>query len=272
MQIVAPTIVCLLGLSLCPMGRAQSLDRTSDRTKELEEEVLALKKQMNTLDEKQARILDSLNELKGLLRLAPGRPPPPQTPATMPLDGELFRGASAARVAIIEYSDFQCPFCGQYMHAAYPQIFADYIETGKIKYFYRDLPLPIHPQAVLAARAARCAGEQDKFWEMHDNLFSNQNALAEKEIVGRVPGLGMDAHKFSECLSSSRYANDIQKSASDANKIGIIGTPIFILGILNGEALDVKKTILGAHPYDTFKSAIDELLATANPSPLAAKP
>ncbi|HUA19870.1 MAG TPA: thioredoxin domain-containing protein [Bryobacteraceae bacterium] len=260
-------MIGFLGLGFSRVGSAQP----ANQTKELEDEILALKKQMNALQEKQGQILDSINDLKRLLRLAPGRSPLLQTPATVTLTGELFRGAAAARVGIVEYSDFECPFCGQYMRVSYPQILAEYIRTGKIKYFYRDFPLPIHPHAIMAARAARCAGDQDKFWEMHDSLFSNQTALAEREILDRAPSLGLDAPKFAECLSSRRYADDIQKSTSDAQKMGILGTPIFILGVLNGDVMDVKKTILGARPYEAFKSVIDELLASTNPAPGASK-
>src|SRR5260221_459521 len=89
-------------------------------------------------------------------------------PRSAPVHGEPFRSDAHARVAIIEYSDFECPLCRQFARDVYPLIDAAYIHSGKVKYFFRDLPLPMHPHALPAARAARCAGEQGKFWEMHD--------------------------------------------------------------------------------------------------------
>jgi len=166
-------------------------------------------------------------------------------------------------VAIVEYADFECPYCGQYEHEVYPQVFADYIQTGKLKYFYRDLPLPMHPHAMGAARAARCAGEQGKFWEMHDSLFAKQNAIRDVDMPGRAQEIGLDAAKFAECLSSDRHTEEIKTSATEAQKMGINGTPTFFIGTAgtNGEVTNLKM-IIGARPYDAFKSVIDAALAS----------
>jgi protein-disulfide isomerase len=132
-----------------------------------------------------------------------------------------------------------------------------------VKYFFRDLPLPMHPHAMGAARAARCAGEQGKFWEMHDSLYAKQNALRDVDMTERAQELGLDTRKFSECLSSDRYMNEIKQRAAEAQKMGIAGTPMFFIGKVgaNGEVTNLK-TIIGARPYDTFKSAIEDALAS----------
>jgi len=151
-----------------------------------------------------------------------------------------------------------------YWKEVYPQIDANYLRTGKIKYFFRDLPLTMHPHAIPAARLARCAGEQGKFWEMHDSLFSNQAALGEKEASERTRALGVDVAKLNQCFASDKYLDDIRKSASEAQGMGIIGTPTFFLGVMdtNGQVISVKRTIPGAYPYLVFKSYLDELLAS----------
>ncbi len=221
--------------------------------------------QMKTIAEQQRQILSSLNDIKQLLaaNVRPA-PQPPAPPSALPIRDEAFRGNNAAPVAVVEYADFECPYCGQYEHDIYPQISKDYIQSGKVKYFYRDLPLPMHPHAIGAARAAHCAGEQGKYWEMHDSLFAKQNAIREADMPGRAQELGLDAAKFSECLSSNRYIDDISKSAAEAQKMGIGGTPTFFVGNVdpNGDVTNLKM-IIGTRPYDAFKSVIDDALAAS---------
>jgi protein-disulfide isomerase len=152
------------------------------------------------------------------------------------------------------------------MREVYPQLAENYIKPGKVKYFYRDLPMQSHTHALVAARAARCAGEQGKFWQMHESLFANQTALAEKDISGRATAVGLDSSKFSQCLSSGRYTDQIRSSTLEAGKMGINGTPTFLLGVVeaNGDVTRIK-TIVGAPPYEHFKSEIDGLLASEKP-------
>ncbi len=223
--------------------------------------------QIKTLADQQRQILSTLNDIKQLLAAnaaVRSAPQPPAPPSAMATRDESFRGDSGATVVIVEYADFECPYCGQYEHETFPQLSKDYIQTGKVKYFYRDLPLPMHAHAMGAARAARCAGEQGKYWEMHDSLFAKQNAIREADMPGRAQELGLDAAKFAECLSSDRHTEEIKQSAAEAQKIGIGGTPTFFIGKVdaNGDVTNLK-TIIGMRPYDAFKSAIDDSLAQA---------
>lgn len=258
-------VLTALSLSFFQSVRAQEKSSPSEDTN------LELNKQIATLGAQQRQIIDQLNDLKRLLtantagRLAPQPPTPPTPPTRLATPDQSFRGDSVATVAIIEYADFECPYCGQYEHDIYPQISKDYIKTGKVKYFYRDLPLPMHPHAIIAARAARCAGEQGKFWEMHDSLFAKQNLLRDIDMPSRAQDLGLDPAKFSECLSSDRYTDEIKKDAEEAQKMGIGGTPTFFIGKIDpsGEVTNLKM-IIGARPYDTFKSVIDDALTAQN--------
>jgi protein-disulfide isomerase len=217
---------------------------------------------LQNLQAQQQQIISQLNDIRQLLAAVMRPPQPSEPPSALATKDELFRGASDASVAIIEYADFECPFCGQYEYEVYPRISKDYIQTGKVKYFYRDMPLPEHPHAMIAARAARCAGEQGKFWEMHDSLFAKQNLLRDVDMPGRAADLGLDAGKFSECLSSDRYTDEVKRSANEAEKLGIDGTPSFFVGIASPDGTVTNlKMILGMRPYDAFKSAIEDTLA-----------
>jgi protein-disulfide isomerase len=237
-----------------------------EQLQQLHDDISTLKRDINKLETERVEMLDQFNQLKQLITarttVSPSAPQPPAILFTLPTHDETFRGSSGASVAIVEYADFECPYCGQYEHDIYPQISKDYIQTGKVKYFFRDLPLPMHPHAMIAARAARCAGEQGKYWEMNDSLFAKQNAIREADMPERAHELGLDSAKFSECLSSNRYVDDINQSAVEAQKMGIGGTPTFFVGKLDSTGgVTNLKMIVGARPYDAFKSVIDGLLA-----------
>ena len=208
----------------CFAQQSRSVDNKSD-------EISALRREVSELAERQQEVLDRLDELKQLLaangavRLAPQ---PPVPPSELTVRNQGFRGDSAAAVAIIEYADFECPYCGEYEHDIYPQIAENYIQTGKVKYYFRDLPLPMHPHALGAARAARCAGEQGKYWEMHDSLFAKQKMLRDIDMPERAKNIGLDTSTFSECLGSDRYTDEIKQGVAEAEKFGIDGTPTFL--------------------------------------------
>jgi len=261
-------IICVSGV-LCSgitspqIARAQAQSEPKDQP---QGDLAALRTDVRALQAEQEKIISRLDELKQLLQ-ANGRPNSAlpsvsQPPSTLDIHGEKFRGDSDARVAIIEYADFECPYCGEYERKAFPQLLSDYIQTGKVKYFYRDLPLPMHARALPAARAARCAGDQGKYWEMHDSLFANQNALSAPALLEHAQTLGLDAAKFAECFSSDKYSEDIRKSMSNAQALGIEGTPTFFIGTIDGDIVKIRKAIQGGPPFEVFKTSLDALLAS----------
>jgi protein-disulfide isomerase len=153
-----------------------------------------------------------------------------------------------------------------------PDLEKDYIKTGKIRYVFKNLPLDMHPLALKAAEAAECAGEQGKFWEMHDRLFAHQDQLTPDKLPGHAKELGLDMARFQPCLSSGKYAAEIQKSIAEGKKAGITATPSFFIAV--GQPSDPKvkavKGIVGAKKYEFFKTALDGFLTTSNPvNPLA---
>ena len=222
-----------------------------------------IRKEIQELKEGQAAIQKDLQEIKRLLlltRSGPALDTLPKDPINISNDPK--RGERTARVAIIEYSDFQCPYCGRYDRETFPQIEDEYIKTGKVQYVWRDLPLSFHKNAPKAAEAARCAGEQGKFWDMHDRLFHNQAALEATDLAAHATALKLDSKEFQECLDGGRYGSAIQKSVDEANSVGLTGTPSFLIGIVQPDStVKVARKIIGARSYADFKAVIDSLLA-----------
>lgn len=167
------------------------------------------------------------------------------------VDDDPVKGSEDASVTIIEFSDFQCPFCGRFYTQALPQIEKNYIETGKVKLVYRDYPLGFHENAQKAAEASECADEQGKFWEYHDKLFENQGALDVDSLKQYADDLGLDTAEFNGCLDSDKMASEVQADFNDGRSYGVSGTPTFFV---NGFKL------VGAQPYSAFEQAIEQEL------------
>lgn len=189
-------------------------------------------------------------------------------PASPVLDiaGEPTKGDKAARVVLIEFSDFECSYCGRYFAETYPRIDSDYVKTGKIKYVFRDLPLEaMHPNAFRAAEAAACAGEQGKFWEMHDRLFANQTALAGEDLGAHALAVKADARRFDACLTANRQADAIRADMDLARRLGITGTPSFLIGLALPRSTGVRIIggLAGNQPFNEFKASLDEALRRA---------
>ena len=168
-------------------------------------------------------------------------------------DGDPSVGPANAPVTIIEFSDYQCPYCQQWHEQVYQQLMAAY--PGKIQFVYRDNPLPSHADAEPAAEAAECAGDQSAYWKFHDALFSGQYGLGRAAYDQYAEDLGLDTKAFAACLDSHRFQGEVKADASDAAQAGISSTPSFVI---NGRLL------IGALPFADFKAVIDEELAAAN--------
>ena len=228
------------------------------------EELKAIKEDLKALKEGQVNIQKELQEIKTLLKSRPAAAPGEPQNVVLNIDKAPFKGDKNAKLTLIEFSDYQCPFCGRHVSQTFPQLEADYIKTGKVKYVFYDFPLEFHKNAFKAAEAASCAGEQGKFWEMHDVLFANQKALEESDITNYAKELKLNMTKFEKCLDSGKYANEIKKDIETGQKAGVSGTPSFFLGLTNPKDPNVKavKVIKGAQPYNNFKDAIDTTLSS----------
>ena len=137
----------------------------------------------------------------------------------------------------------------------------NYVDTGKVRFVSRDLPLPMHPYAMGAAHAARCAGEQGKFWEMRDKLIVNANSLGPDRFNALADELKLDRPRFQKCLADEKYKAEIEKDMADADAAGVNGTPTFVIGRLKGDEVDGVR-VVGALPYSTFDARLKEMLAT----------
>jgi protein-disulfide isomerase len=256
--------IVLFGL-LCGASSPMAQDRV---TSSAEKPVLSLQAQIDELRDGQQRLEKEIQEIKSLLQDKAARADyrtKPATPSVISLnvEGEPFRGDAKARVVIMEYSDFNCSFCARYVHEIYPLIDEAYIKTGRIKYFFRDLPAPRDTNAFLKAQAARCAGDQGKFWEMHDWLFGNQAIRETHELASKAAALGFDSSRLDDCLASEKYAENIRRSMDSAERIGLHGTPAFLIGTASedGQFFWATKTFHGADSFEAFKPMLDELLA-----------
>lgn len=174
------------------------------------------------------------------------------------LDDDPQLGNTNAKVTVIEFSDFECPFCGRFFQQSIGPLKAEYIDTGKVKFVYRDFPLDsIHPNAKSAAVAAQCALEQGKFWEFHDKIFQNQLALNSGNYKKWASELALDTAKFNSCLDSNKYDSEVDKDFQDGVNAGVSGTPTFFIGSADKGFVQV----VGAQPYSVIKQVIEQELA-----------
>ncbi len=186
---------------------------------------------------------------------SPSPNPEPTRLSDVSADDDAVKGDPDAPITIIEFSDFQCPFCGRWNEQTLPQLQKDYIDTGKVKLVYRDFPLSFHPFAEPAAIAAECAREQGDdatFYKFHDAIFANQASLSDDMLKKAAKDLGLDEKKFADCTSSGKYREEVQADFAAGSQYGVSGTPSFFI---NGVKL------VGAQPYAAFKTIIDQELA-----------
>jgi protein-disulfide isomerase len=172
-------------------------------------------------------------------------------------------GRADAPVTIVEFSDFECPFCQRFFKSTLPEIKRDYLDTGKVRYVFMDFPLEqMHAQARKAAEAAHCAGDQGKFWEMHDILFEQSANLDPRQYAEYARTLKLEGPAFELCLGSGKQSARINRGLASGRSLGINATPSFIITRTErGDAVAGGKIITGAQPYEQFRQAIEQALA-----------
>lgn len=169
------------------------------------------------------------------------------------LEGEPVIGNANAKITIVEFSDFECPYCAKYVLETYPQIKQAYIDTGKIKMVFKNFPLiSIHSYAEIAAQASECANEQGKFWEYKEKLFQNQDALSASNLKMYAKDFGVNESQFNACLDSKKYANEVEQDLEDGISARVKGTPTFLIG--------EDEKLVGAQPFSAFQKIIEEKL------------
>ena len=170
-------------------------------------------------------------------------------------------------MTLIDFTDYECPFCKRYFDDTFSQIKKNYIDTGKIKYVVRDLPLSFHANAHKEAQAAECAREQggdSTYYKYHDEIFkkttSNGTGLALTELSVLATNLGLDGTALQTCLDSDKYKAEVDKDLADASAVGASGTPTFFIGKSTGDGVITGTKIVGAQPYSAFQAEIDKQL------------
>ena len=214
---------------------------------------------------------EELKEILSEIKATPA-PQPAQQPSQpgapqifrVSIDDDPVKGNPNAPVTVIEYSDFACPFCSRFFTQTLPQLEENYIDTGKIKFVYKDLPLDsLHPNARPTHIAAECADEQGKFWEYHDVLFEKQSEWQRlpstdlsSTLTAYASDLGLQSASFESCLQSQDIADEVNKDSLEAASYGATGTPTFFIGTEK----DGFIKLVGAQPYAVFQNEIDKLL------------
>ncbi|MGH7792946.1 MAG: DsbA family protein, partial [Thermodesulfobacteriota bacterium] len=191
-------------------------------------ELSSIKGDVKKLSQQVSGAVEAIKKIK----TAPSAPVPPSEPSEVrvSIDDDPIKGDPKASLTIIEFSDYQCPFCRRFHQEVLPAIQNEYISKGIVRYVFRDYPLAFHQQALPAALAANCAGEQEKYWEMNDFLFENPTKLDIASILSSAKSLGLNYDEFEKCVDGKKYEAEIQKDMEDAKKYGVSGTPSFFIG------------------------------------------
>jgi protein-disulfide isomerase len=178
-------------------------------------------------------------------------------------------GSEDVVVTLIEFSDYECPFCIRHYKETMPQIAREFIDRGQLRYVFRDFPIvSIHPDSPRAHEAARCANDQGKFWQMHSRLFSAPGTHSVDALTRQAVAAGLDLQQFEACLSSGRHADEVKASVAEITELGANGTPVFFVGIRDRRTnhVDVQRAITGAQPFEAFKEAIEDVLKRVSAS------
>jgi len=245
--IIYTAILLLAGTA--STARADMSDAERQQFQKMQQEIEMLKKQVQVLAREK--------------RMQPSNPPVIEVaPKTKSISLGTIKplGNPDAKVALIEFADYQCPYCERFFQQSYGSIKSRFINRGKVKYVFRDLPAPNRPQALPAAIAARCAGEQGKYYEMQSLLFANSKKLEKNAYVKFANKLGIDSSKFLACLINDNQVEKIRQDMNDAAALGIRGTPTFYIGKVEGNKIVDARQIVGALPYSYFKQALDKAL------------
>jgi protein-disulfide isomerase len=207
-------------------------------------------------------ILNELKQIRILLEKNQRAAVVPQAPepvrANLKIGDGPALGAKNAPLTMVEFTDYQCSFCRQFHLATFPEIRKKYIDTGKVRFVTRDLPLDFHANAFPAAEAARCAGEQGEFWKMRDTMITNANALGPEKLVEYAQTIPIDVAKFRACLDSHKYKDAVRKDFDEAASLRIEGTPTFLIGKTTAEGVE-GSLVVGALPFAAFDARLKEL-------------
>lgn len=206
-----------------------------------------------------------LGEIQKQLARRP-TPPVPTGPVTMSGGDGPALGQTEAPITIVEFSDYQCPFCKRHFTNTMGTLKTNYIDTGKVRYVFRDFPIEsIHPYARKAAEAAHCAGDQGRFWDMHDTMFQNQGTLMQDHLKDFARNMKLDVEAFNACLDEGKYGKRVEADVAAGSAAGVTGTPGFFIGKTKPDGTMMSTVISGAQPAAAFSQVIDRLIEEKTP-------
>ena len=235
--------IVVAGLLLGACGNAKAQGITAQQAEEMLKELRAMR--------------------QALERVTPPAPAQAQDQRVKLTDVRGYAlGRADAPITLVEFTDLQCTFCNRFTTQVFGQIKAAYIDTGKVRFVTRDFPLDFHAYAFQAARAARCAGDQNKFWEMRDALVRGYSQLGDAFVTSVAQGLKLDMISFNACAASTKHDAAIKADMNDGRGANVEGTPSFVLGPTSAQGLE-GVLIVGAQPFAAFDAKIRELLAQA---------
>jgi protein-disulfide isomerase len=220
----------------------------------------------NQLDEILAELRQIRNLLKSKLDMERAQaliPPAGAVEQTRTVAVEVgnspFLGSKDAPLTIVEFADFQCAYCRRFHEDTFVDLKKNYIDSGKVRIYHMDLPLAIHQNALLTAQAGRCAGDQGRFWAMHDRMLANPNRLELSDLTEYAQEFSLDLDAFRKCMEGGKYRDDIQQGARYAMTKGVRGTPTFVIGKSTPTGVD-GELVVGAQPYGVFDKKLKELI------------
>jgi len=232
-----------------------------------DKDIADLKSEIADLKKGQQETQKSLEEIKKLLERG-ARPSAPQAPAfeeqVVEFAGAPYLGDSDAALTLVEFSDYQCPFCARHFRSVMPRLEEEYVNTGKVKMVMLENPLTaIHRDAFAASMAALCAHDEGKYWEMHDMMFENQKQLGSSNLTSYAEAIGLNMDAYQSCMDSRKYEDAVNEHLALASKVGVNGTPGFLLGITDPDNPDqalMKVYIKGAQAFPNFQARIESML------------
>ncbi len=260
LKIWAAILLFVVGIGAAPApARAQAgpAPRSDDA------DVAALRLEVERLRREVEALQSELRLMREFMleRLAQPSRPSASVEAKVALGDSPMLGKGDAPLTLVEFSDYQCPYSGRFAETTLPTLKRDYVEGGRLRYVFHDFPLDrLHPQARKAAEAARCAGEQGRYWEMHDVLFQHQQGLQSEQLRDYAEQLGLDGTAFAACLDSGKYQAVVQREYTEGLALGVRGTSSFVLGKTRADNTVEGVLFTGARPLDEFRQAMDRLL------------
>jgi protein-disulfide isomerase len=210
------------------------------------------------------QIIDLLGQIRQLLaeqvnvKTGAGPMKRPNTTVTRPIEGHQVLGSIDAPLVMVEFSDYECPYCYQFHHETFPKIKSKYIDAGKIRYDIHDYLLVIHANAMKSALAAQCASEQGQYWGMRERLKANPDRLGLTDLLTYARDIGISSDALNKCVESGKYTQAILADVAEAQSLGITGTPAFLIGPASDRAK--AQVILGSAPFEVFDQIVTRLL------------